>query len=137
MNPRSHLTLLALLTLAGGVQAQQPSNAPIQVHVGAKVDLGKKDYLKGWYLFWPDYALMQPRLPMPYPWWPQQAAPAVPALPPAATPPAPEPVAPPAPLQLPGTNSGPGSTSWGPGYAPNPLQPVSYPVYVPAYWWQP
>lgn len=140
MNLRSCLPLLGLLVLVGGVRADQPSNAPIQVNIGAKFDLGKKDYLRGWYLFWPDYALAQPRMPLPYPYWPQQSV-AAPLPPPISNPPASGPAVPPVPFQLPPREnltppSSPGPASSGLGSTESSFQPVSYPVVAPAYWWQ-
>lgn len=132
MNKRTYLPLLSLLLLTCGARADQPTGAPVQVSVGAKVSVGGNDtYLKGWYLYWPDYALATPRLPIPYPYWPQQPA-AIPPAPLLPSLPAPEQInTPPSPQPR-----SPGSTSWGPGLAGNPLQPVSYPVTVPSYWWQ-
>jgi hypothetical protein len=140
MNLRDYLALLGLLVLASGTRADPSSGgAPVQVNVGAKVGVGvgAKDTVRGWYLFWPADALTKPRMPLPYPWWPQQPA-AAEAAPPTLNLPAPGPELPPSALQLPRDNAKPpvpGATSWAPGNPANPFQPVSYPVYVPGYWW--
>ncbi len=148
MNSRWLCTVLSLLALAAGIQAQQPTTSPGQVNVGIKTDLGKKDFYKGWYLYWPAEALSRPRMPMPFPYWPQQGAAQTPQpTPNLSAPPGPAPGAPPGPLQFPRENPGlpalppvPGSTSWAPGYyGAQPFQPVSYPypayVPTPGYWY--
>jgi len=146
MNSRWFCTVLSLLVLAIGVQAQQPSTSPAQVSVGVKTDLGAKEFYKGWYLYWPADALSRPRMPMPFPYWPQQggSAQTPQPTPNLSAPPGAGSGAPPGPLQLPRDNPAlpslpplPG-TSWGPGYYPTPpFQPVSYPVYapMPGYWY--
>jgi hypothetical protein len=121
MNPRCALIVLAVLAVAGSAQAQQPAPTPQSVNVGGNVTLGYKDFCKGWYLYWPAEALTRPRLPMPFPYWPQQAA----------AQPTPPPSPPPAPLQLPPLSG----TSWAPNPYTPPFQPVSYPVSVPGYWY--
>jgi hypothetical protein len=138
-----YLVVLALaVNLTPSLRAQNPDQA--RVSKGVSYSSGQNCEKKGWYLYWPEQALMQPRLPMPYPWWPnQQGAPAIPPAEqsvPSGRPAVPQ-AGPSAPLFLPRDTQGlpalPGPMSQGQPFAP-PVQPVSfyYPSYAaPGYWY--
>jgi hypothetical protein len=129
------LVLAPALTLA-----QDP--APVKNGVSTQVNIGNgSTHYKGWYLYWPVDALKQPRMPLPYPWWPAQAngagheTPLPP--PPAYNLPANGTPAPLSPLYLPRDSQNLPTlpqSSWVPGSA-SPFQPVAYPSQVPAYWY--
>lgn len=119
------VSLLAL-TLTPSLRAQDPQH----VSKNYSYSSGESTIRKGWYLYWPEQALLEPRQPMPYPWWPtQQGSPAVPPaeqVPPPSRSPASTQLLPPPPQYLPRDSK------------PLPVQPVSYsmPSYTaPAYWY--
>jgi hypothetical protein len=140
MRIRYCFVVLLALTLTPALRAQGPG--PQKMSVGGTYTYGEDNYLKGWYLYWPSEALKQPRVPMPFPYWPRESAgaqkgPSQPAGPADVTPTTP--AQPPSPLYLPRDTQSlpalPGPMSWGQPY-PMPFQPVSYPYYaVPTYWY--
>lgn len=144
MRIRSCLVLLLALNMPALLSAQQPPPGPGHFSYNTMSYNGQQtnSVRKGWYLYWPAEALKQPRLPMPYPWWPAQAAapqnpPPGPGAPLGGNPPAP-PATPPSPLHLPRDTQSlpalPGPMSWAPPNA-MPFQPVSYPYPAPSYWY--
>jgi hypothetical protein len=147
------VAVMTLLVLPRMAWAQYPPGGPGPYGPGhdsgdhtLTLNLGKKPPIyKGWYLYWPVEALKQPRLPMPYPWWPQQSA-ALAAPAPALTPTPPGPLFPPtnnppspAPIHLPNDTQRlpalPGVSSWGTPYNPDPVAPVGYSAPAPSYWY--
>jgi len=133
------MVLAILLTPSLKAQTQQGTGS----YSGNLSVGGAPTYPKGWFLYWPAEAMKQPRLPMPYPWWPNQAAPPqsprTDPVPPPSDAPNSNPGQPPAQFHLPRDTQSlpalPGPVSWGQPYG-MPFQPVSYPYSAPpAYWY--
>jgi hypothetical protein len=136
------LGLLSLLALQSNIYAQAPVTSKTTTLSANLGNYNEECYLKGWYLYWPAEALQQPRLPLPYPWWPAQARRGVPAQQgnpaPAEESPRPGANIPPGQLPLPTENQAlpplpKSSSSYYPGNRP--VVPVSYPQVVPSYWY--
>lgn len=134
------LVVTALLSAQGMILAQGPGmpNNGYNWNMG---NYNQENYLKGWYLYWPAEALLQPRRPMPYPWWPAHANNVIPIQPGID---GAEEVVPGNPRTVPGPLTIPQET---PSLPPVPgnktsyypanraVQPVSYPQSIPSYWY--
>ncbi len=136
MQMRSFLTLLILLVVLGLTPCVYADSGPVSMNSQYNYSSAHDNVKRGWWLYWPAEALAQPRLPMPYPWWPNQQA--APPIPPSeqATPPRDRPAqaTPPPALFLPRDPQSlpalPGPTGWAPH--PQSFQPVS--CTTPGYW---